>query len=163
MDKLRRFLNGDDRDRDDDSSTGIFPTFENHSLSWETRIKGFIVCFVLGIIISIFGSLALFLHKGLSLFVLFYTIGNIISMMSTCFLMGPMNQFKKMFAPTRIIATILVLVMIVFSLIAALYFRKAGLSLLFMILQWLAMTWYSLSYIPYARDAVKKTFEACIA
>lgn len=25
------------------------------------------------------------------------------------------------------------------------------------------MTWYSLSYIPYARDAVKKTVSACIA
>lgn len=33
-----------------------------------------------------------------------------ISHFSTCFLMGPLNQLKKMFAKTRIIATILVLV-----------------------------------------------------
>lgn len=42
---------------------------------------------------------------------------------STCFLMGPMNQFKKMFASTRIIATILVLVMIGLTLFAAIGVR----------------------------------------
>lgn len=161
MDKLKRVLNGNERD--DDSTTGIFPNLENHSLSWDTRIKGFLLCFILGIIISIFASLALFFNKGLTLFVLFYTIGNVVSMISTCFLMGPVKQVKKMFAETRIFATILVLVMMVLSLVAAIHFRNAGLALLFMILQWLAMTWYSISYIPYARDAVKKTFEACIA
>ncbi|GLG96386.1 Vesicle transport protein SFT2B [Gryllus bimaculatus] len=41
--------------------------------------------------------------------------------------------------------------------------HNAGLVLLFIILQWLALTWYSLSYIPYARDACKKTISACIA
>ncbi|KAI4456751.1 hypothetical protein MML48_8g00017050 [Holotrichia oblita] len=40
--------------------------------------------------------------------------------------------------------------------------KNAGLALLFIIIQSLAMTWYSLSYIPYARDAVKKTLSACI-
>ncbi|BES87451.1 Got1/Sft2-like family [Nesidiocoris tenuis] len=160
MDKLRRYLNGDDRD--DDSTTGIFPNMDATTLSWETRIKAFILCFVLGIIISIFGSLALFLGKGLALFAIFYTLGNIVSMISTCFLMGPVNQIKKMFASTRIVATILVLAMIVITCIAA-FHKNAPLSLLCMVLQWLAMTWYSLSYIPYARDAVKKTFETCIA
>lgn len=40
--------------------------------------------------------------------------------------------------------------------------HNPGLALLFIIIQSLAMTWYSLSYIPYARDAVKKTVESCI-
>lgn len=39
---------------------------------------------------------------------------------STLFLMGPVNQVKKMFAKTRIIATITVMVMIVFTLVAGL-------------------------------------------
>lgn len=30
------------------------------------------------------------------------------------------------------------------------------------IIQFLAMTWYSLSYIPYARDAAKKCFASCV-
>lgn len=102
--------------------------------------------------------------------------------------MGPVNQLKKMFAPTRVIATIMMFVALGLTLWAALvvctvtnfqpylymylnllllyivFFQlhKAGLALVFMIIQYFAMLWYSLSYIPYARDAVKKTVEACI-
>ncbi|XP_024228033.1 vesicle transport protein SFT2B isoform X3 [Bombus impatiens] len=81
---------------------------------------------------------------------------------STCFLMGPFNQFKKMFAPTRVVATVLVFIAIVMTLFAALHLKNPGLALMFIIIQSLAMTWYSLSYIPYARDAVRKTLESCI-
>lgn len=44
------------------------------------------------------------------------------------------------------------------------YFQlhKALLALIFIIIQSLAMTWYSLSYIPYARDMVKKTINTCL-
>lgn len=163
MDKLRRALSGNDNADDEDSTTGIIPNISTSSLSWSTRIKGFAFCFVLGIIVSLFGSLSLFLHKGLVHFAVFYTLGNIISMMSTCFLMGPVKQIKKIFAETRILATVLVLVTIVLTLVASFGLKKPGLALLFIILQWLAMTWYSLSYIPYARDAVKKTVNTCIA
>ncbi|XP_075215965.1 vesicle transport protein SFT2B [Lycorma delicatula] len=163
MDKLRKFLNGDET-RDDDSTTGIVPGFiSENSLSWSTRLKAFIICFILGIFVSFLGSLSLFIGKPLAHFALFYTLGNIISMLSTCFLMGPVNQIKRMFAETRIIATVMVFVMIGLTLFAALWIKKAPLALLFIILQWIAMTWYSLSYIPYARDAVKKTVTTCIA
>lgn len=45
---------------------------------------------------------------------------------------------------------------LVLTLCAALWWEKKGLAVLFCILQFLSMTWYSLSYIPYARDAVIK-------
>ena len=35
--------------------------------------------------------------------------------------MGPFNQFKKMFAPTRVIATVLVFITIAMTLFAALH------------------------------------------
>ncbi|XP_017888390.1 vesicle transport protein SFT2A isoform X2 [Ceratina calcarata] len=160
MDKLRRALNGSDQC--DEESGIITQVMDQSTLSWSTRIKGFAICFVVGILCSFLGSFALFLNKGLAVFAVFYTLGNIISMASTCFLMGPFNQIKKMFASTRLIATILVFLSIAMTLFAALHLRNAGLALLFIIIQSLAMTWYSLSYIPYARDAVKKTVESCI-
>ncbi|KAK9746366.1 Got1/Sft2-like family [Popillia japonica] len=160
MDKLRRFLGGDDGSPDEES--GIMAQFsENTTFSWSTRIKGFLICFITGILLSFLGSFALFLN-GIKIFAVLYTIGNILSLASTCFLMGPLNQVKKMFAETRAIATILVIVSLTMTLISALWFKNAGLALLFIIIQSLAMTWYSLSYIPYARDAVKKTLSACI-
>lgn len=70
--------------------------------------------------VIILGSFALFLHRGLTVFAVFYTLGNVISIASTCFLMGPFNQFKKMFASTRIIATIIVIVSFGMTLFAAL-------------------------------------------
>lgn len=135
---------------------------EASSLSWSTRIKGFIACFALGILCSVLGTLLLWVpRKGLGLFAVFYTLGNITSLGSTIFLMGPLKQLKRMFEPTRLIATILVLLCFTLTLCSAFLWNK-GLALIFCILQSLALTWYSLSYIPYARDAVKKCFAVCL-
>ncbi|XP_011303518.1 vesicle transport protein SFT2A [Fopius arisanus] len=161
MDKLRRALSG--QEQCDEESGIMSQVMDETTLSWSTRIKGFAICFIVGILLSFLGSFALFLHKGLKVFAVFYTIGNIVSLASTCFLMGPVNQLKKMFAATRIIATALVFVSIAMTLYAAIGLERAGLALLFIIIQSLAMTWYSLSYIPYARDAVKKAVESCIS
>ncbi|KAL4232494.1 Vesicle transport protein SFT2B [Mactra antiquata] len=160
MDKLKKALSGDD-----DEEQGIVTQISDAStLSWGTRIRGFIICFILGVSLSILGSCLLWLPKnGLILFAVFYTLGNILSLTSTCFLMGPCNQLKKMFASTRIFATILVIVMLILTLVCALALKNAGLTLLCCIVQFLALTWYSLSYIPFARDAVKKCFEGCIS
>ncbi|MCL4128717.1 UNVERIFIED_CONTAM: hypothetical protein GTU68_020253 [Idotea baltica] len=135
---------------------------DTNSLSWSTRVKGFVICFSVGFVFSFLGSMFLFLPKGLTLFAVFYTIGNILAISSTCFLMGPVNQFKKMFASTRIIATIIMLAALVMTLVAAFVVKKNLLALLMVLIQFLAMTWYSISYIPYARDAVKKCFGSCI-
>ncbi|XP_019880401.2 vesicle transport protein SFT2A [Aethina tumida] len=160
MDKLRRVLNGDESP---DEESGIMSQLnESATLSWSTRLKGFLACFIIGILLSFLGSFALFFAKGINTFAVFYTLGNITSMASTCFLMGPFNQFKKMFAPTRIIATVVVFISLIMTIISAVALHKAILALLFIIIQFLAMTWYSLSYIPYARDAVKKTVMTCV-
>ncbi|XP_034936346.1 vesicle transport protein SFT2A [Chelonus insularis] len=160
MDKLRRALSGNDQC---DEESGIMTQImDDTTLSWSTRIKGFAICFIVGILLSFLGSFALFLNRGISVFAVFYTLGNLISLASTCFLMGPVNQLKKMFASSRIIATLLVFLSIGLTLYAAIKLEKPGLALVFIIIQSLSMTWYSLSYIPYARDAVKKTVESCI-
>lgn len=161
MDKLRRALSGDEN-YDEDSSTGIFSNLDSSvTLSWSSRIKAFAGCFIIGLIFTFCGSAALF-FGNITKFAVFYTIGNIVSLASTCFLMGPFNQLKKMFASTRIIATILVFLMLALTLFSSFYLKKAGLSLVFIVLQFLALTWYSLSYVPFARDAVKKAVTSCV-
>ncbi|XP_018881853.1 vesicle transport protein SFT2B isoform X2 [Gorilla gorilla gorilla] len=148
MDKLKKVLSG----QDTEDRSGLSEVVEASSLSWGTRIKGFIACFAIGILCSLLGTVLLWVpRKGLHLFAVFYTFGNIASIGSTIFLMGPVKQLKRMFEPTRLIATIMVL------------WRNKGLALIFCILQSLALTWYSLSFIPFARDAVKKCFAVCLA
>ncbi|NWX87957.1 SFT2A protein, partial [Nothoprocta ornata] len=80
------------------------------TLSFGTRVKWFGICFIAGIACSILGTALLWLPKGIKLFAVFYTLGNIAALASTCFLMGPLKQLKKMFEPTRLIATIVMLV-----------------------------------------------------
>ncbi|KAK7494799.1 hypothetical protein BaRGS_00013926 [Batillaria attramentaria] len=159
MDKLKRVLSGDEEDEDRSIVTQVS---DASTLSWSTRIKLFAICFVLGAGLSILGSCLLFMKNGLTIFAILYTLGNLLSLASTCFLMGPCNQIKKMFAKTRVIATILVFVMMILTLVCALAVKNAALAIICCVLQFLALTWYSLSYIPYARDVVKKCFSACL-
>lgn len=159
MDKLRRALSGNDGE--DEERGFVAQVVESSTLSWGTRVKGFIACFVIGICLSILGSVSLF-FGGVIAFSVLYTVGNLTALTSTCFLMGPVNQMKKMFSPTRVVATIMVFVFLALTLLSAFLWKKNGLALIFCVLQFLAMTWYSLSYIPYARDLVKKTVSGCI-
>ncbi|XP_016337368.1 vesicle transport protein SFT2B-like [Sinocyclocheilus anshuiensis] len=100
----------------------------------------------------------LFIPKvGLILFIVFYTFGNICSLVSTMFLMGPVKQLN-MCDKTRAFATVVMITCLVLTLCAAFWWKIFALTLLFVILQVLAFAWYSLSYIPFARDAVLKFF-----
>ncbi|NXI86250.1 SFT2A protein, partial [Rhipidura dahli] len=121
------------------------------TLSFGTRVRWFAICFVAGILCSFLGTALLWLPNGIKLFAVFYTLGNIAALASTCFLMGPVKQLKAMFDPKRLIATIVMLLCLLLTLCAVFWWKKKGLAVLFCILQFLAMTWYSLSYIPFAR------------
>ncbi|XP_004701969.1 vesicle transport protein SFT2A isoform X1 [Echinops telfairi] len=152
MEKLRRVLSG----QDDEEQGLTSQVLDSSSLSFSTRLRWFGICFACGVLCSVLGVGLLWLPKGTRLFAVFYTLGNLASLASTCFLMGPMKQLKKMFEKTRLVATILMLLCFVITLCAVFWWHKKELALLFCILQFLSMTWYSLSYIPYARDAVIK-------
>lgn len=160
MDKLRRVLSGQEENEEQGLTTQVF---DATTLSYSTRLKWFVICFAAGILCSILGTALLFLPGGIKLFAVFYTLGNIAALSSTCFLMGPLKQLKRMFEPTRLIATIVMLLCLVLTLCAAFWWGKRGLALIFCILQFLAMTWYSISYIPFARDAVMKCFTTCLS
>ncbi|MBN3281299.1 SFT2A protein, partial [Polyodon spathula] len=158
MDKLRRVLSG----AEDEEQGLTAQVLDASSLSFGTRVKWFAVCFAVGIVCSILGTALLFLPSGPKLFAVFYTIGNLAALLSTCFLMGPVKQIKRMFEPTRLIATIVMLLCLVLTLCAVFWWQKKGLAIIFCILQFLAMTWYSLSYIPFARDAIMKCCTTCL-
>ena len=70
--------------------------------------------------------------------------------------MGPMKQLSNMFAKTRVIATVVMLSALILTLCSAFWWKKNVLALMFVIIQFCVMTWYSISDIPYARDAVIK-------
>ncbi|KAG7326917.1 hypothetical protein KOW79_010318 [Hemibagrus wyckioides] len=161
MDKLKKVLSG--QDGNDGNDLNVLQGAEDvTTLGWGTRVKAFIACFVLGVACSVLGSCLLWVPKrGIILFAVFYTLGNIASLLSTTFLMGPLKQLKRMCDKTRALATAIMIICLVLTLCSAFWWKNTGLALLFCILQFLALTWYSLSYIPFARDALIKMFSVC--
>ena len=58
MDKLKKVLRGDDGTDSVDEERGfVDQALDASTLSWSTRIKGFAVCFGLGVLISILGTI----------------------------------------------------------------------------------------------------------
>ncbi len=64
------------------------------------------------------------------------------------FLMGPMRQLGRMFDSQRWISTTIYLCSLVLTLVAALGFHSIILCLLCIAVQFCALVWYCLSYIP---------------
>uniref|UniRef100_A0A667Z9B6 Vesicle transport protein n=1 Tax=Myripristis murdjan TaxID=586833 RepID=A0A667Z9B6_9TELE len=78
MDKLKRVLSGQDGSSD---STDILEVRLASTLAWGTRVKAFLLCFVLGVSCSILGSCLLWLPGvGLAVFAVLYSVGNLCSL-----------------------------------------------------------------------------------
>uniref|UniRef100_A0AAQ4S4A3 Vesicle transport protein n=1 Tax=Gasterosteus aculeatus aculeatus TaxID=481459 RepID=A0AAQ4S4A3_GASAC len=123
MDKLKKVLSGQDEANSD--GTGILERAnEASTLAWGTRMKGFAVCFVLGIVSSILGSCMLWVPRvGLAVFAVLYSVGNLSALASTMFLIGPCRQLKTMFAKERALATVIMGVCLALTLCAAFWVR----------------------------------------
>jgi len=131
------------------------PAFKFLGLSKKARLYGFVSCLVVGFVLSLLGSIVLFLGQ-LSIFAILYVLGTIITLVGTGFVIGFFRQLKMMFKPVRVIATIVFLASIVLVFIAAFVLKSDIICLIFVLIEFLAYTWYTLSYIPYARSAVLK-------
>ena len=96
-------------------------------------------------------------------FGIWMSLGNVCSLGGTCFLKGPVKQFKSMFEDKRIEATVIMLCSMIWTLIAALWLKSPVVVIFLAIIQYLALAWYALSYIPFARDVVKKCLGGIIS
>lgn len=119
---------------------------------------GFVICFSAGILLSLssmfsFTKLILGYPRD---FAIKYTIGNILAICSTGFLVGPGRQLRNMTAANRWIAALMYLVAMIMTLVSAFKIQIAVVTVLFIALQFCAMVWYCLSYIPFGRQMLAK-------
>jgi len=131
--------------------------FKFLGLTRTQRLYGFVGCLAVGFLLSILGSILLFLGQ-LTLFALLYAMGTIVSLIGTGFLIGFFKQLKLMFKPVRVVASVVFLASIGLVFVGAFVLHNEILCIIFVIIEYLAYTWYTLSYIPYARTAVLKVF-----
>ncbi|KAH7534110.1 uncharacterized protein LOC107407871 [Ziziphus jujuba] len=142
----------------DSSSSFMDDLNRDCTLSTKQRLYGFAICLSAGITCTLLSMLVFFnpIKFGIT-----FTLGNLLSLGSTGFLIGPKRQVTMMLDPVRIYATAIYLASIIIALFCALYVRNKLLTLLAIILEFGALIWYSLSYIPFARSMVSKIMVAC--
>lgn len=110
----------------------------------------------------LFGALSsLFVVISPRKFAALYTLSNLCGLGATLFVVGPARQCAKMAEPTRLAASAVYLSSAVLTLVAALKLRSLILTLLFALVQFLALVWYVLSYVPYARTVVSGAVSSC--
>ncbi|KAL4441717.1 hypothetical protein ABPG74_008714 [Tetrahymena malaccensis] len=128
-------------------------------LSLKERLLGFGMCFILGTMISFLSFLP---GKSIYATATLYSIGNVISITGTAFLVGFQKQFKNMKDKTRLVTTLVFLASLTMTFVSVFVFKMKILVLIFVVIQFLSYFWYTLSYIPYGRTILTKCFESCI-
>jgi hypothetical protein len=134
---------------EEDDWTSLFP-----QLSLKERLIGFGVCIFMGFMITLssFGSFGELLAGRPLRFATLYSLGNVTSLGSTIFLVGPKQQWKNMTHKKRRVSAGIYTFCLVMTLVTVFTVPELkGLIIALVVVQWAALSWYSLSYIPYGR------------
>ncbi|RLN70668.1 hypothetical protein BBJ28_00022494 [Nothophytophthora sp. Chile5] len=127
------------------------------SLSYQERVIGCVTCFMLGFLLSLGSTfrLAKLVHGNPAPFAIAYTIGNVLSIGCTTFFVGPCKQVQTMFHSKRRWSAA-VYVLFIFVTLGLCFsphiHHRVLLVLLSVLVQFVALIWYTLSYVPYGRN-----------
>lgn len=159
LDKLTpSFLRKDD---EEDFASACCP-----QLGFKQRLFGCAVCFLIGQLMQFcsFGAVAgVFLgHPGR--FACMYTTGNITMVAASFFLSGPQAQCRKIKAKGRFKTSAVYFGTMAMTMVLAFSRPFLGRALLIMLcvaVQWCALVWYVLSFVPYGRRAARRVLGMC--
>jgi len=134
-------------------------------LSFEDRLMGFAACFGIGVLctfLSVFMFPRVLLGRPGS-FAYLYTMGNVFSLGSSTFIIGPKQQWKNMTDPKRRLCAGTYVGMMFCTLFFALgmaqFTGQMFVILLCVLVQLLAGFYYMASYIPFGRKVLAKCFK----
>lgn len=133
------------------------------SLTYRERLIAFAVTFGLGLLIdlisigSIFG---LFLGNPVR-YAMSLTLGNVLSIAASGFLLGFKRQAKGAFEPKRRVSAIIFIVSMVMTLVSVFYIKYPLVILIFVISQIVSYIWYITSYIPWGRKILLGCLSCC--
>ena len=119
------------------------------SIGRKERLVGFLLLLFLGIFFFILAGLMIpLIVLKARRFSLLFTLGSICTIGSFSFLWGPWAHLTHMLSLQRIPFTIAYVSTLLLTLYAAVGLHSTPLTLLFGILQLLALLWYTCSYVP---------------
>lgn len=141
----------DDLEMEEEERSLLEQWNEATTLTRTQRLLGFVVCFGMGMLLSLLAPAYIMRPVKLATTL---TLGNMLSIGSMMFLVGPTKQCQTMFDEKRRLSTIAYVTSLFLTLFVAFAIRSMILALLCIICQYVALGWYSLSYIPYGQYTV---------
>ena len=128
------------------------------TLSYQQRLVGFLCCFGLGMLLSLTSlmSFTSLLGGNPTPFAFKYTLGNLLSMGASSFLVGPAKQCRDMCAPVRRGASLLYVGSLGGTLFCIFYLHSRLLTAASICVQLVAMVWYCFSYLPFGHTMLRR-------
>eukprot|EP00927_Polykrikos_kofoidii_P078854 TRINITY_DN75652_c0_g1_i1.p1 TRINITY_DN75652_c0_g1~~TRINITY_DN75652_c0_g1_i1.p1 ORF type:complete len:274 (+),score=24.44 TRINITY_DN75652_c0_g1_i1:91-822(+) len=161
--RVSRIFGSQWQDLNEDMASTFCP-----SLTMKQRVIGFTVCFGIGMLLDLlsFGRLAQLLKGKAGRFAVMYTTGNIIALTGTFFLAGPRRQYQRMSHDSRWVASMIFLISMILTIVVASTDTTLKGRTLFIlvcvVVQWTALVWYGLSYIPFGRRLTWQGIRRCL-
>mmetsp|Transcript_63108 Transcript_63108/g.148658 ORF Transcript_63108/g.148658 Transcript_63108/m.148658 type:complete len:178 (+) Transcript_63108:141-674(+) len=138
------------------------------SLTYEERIIGFVGCVLGGLFLNCFSLVRLteLLLGNPTPFAVCFTLGNLLSLGSMCFLIGPMRQFRNLMSGKRALPATVYIAMMLCTLFVAFtsgltHLERVILIIGCLLLQCISLAWYVLSYIPFGHSYLYKALSCC--
>ncbi|EGC33349.1 hypothetical protein DICPUDRAFT_154620 [Dictyostelium purpureum] len=129
---------------------------ESSSLSYFQRLIAFVVFIVIGIFFLGMSTFVLFIPRQ---FAKFYSLGSLSIIIGLIVLVGVKKQIQNiMSSRERMLSTGLYLSSIFATIYFAIILQSTLLTLFFVILQFITVIWYSLSYIPFGQSMLTSAF-----
>ncbi len=130
------------------------------SLSRKQRLYGWLFCMLIGGALEFLSTIFFWGGKQhIAQFAICYSLGNLCSIGSSCFFVGPAKLFKVMFKEERRTAAIIYLSCLSACIGIAVEFPQWVLLLLVVIVvQYCSLVWYGLSFVPFGRSLFCKCF-----
>lgn len=133
-------------------------------LSLTERIIGFALCFLGGSLLQVasFGSWVAAVVGRPERFAVCYTLGNVLNLSATCFLVGPERQWKSMRQKHRRVSSGVYLACMPLTLVCVYLLHSALLTLCCIVLQCCGLCWYALSYVPFGRSLASRVGQTAL-
>ncbi|KAK8914579.1 hypothetical protein KSP39_PZI024356 [Platanthera zijinensis] len=138
MEKLRRFRQsflGEEEEQEDDY---LGESGGSLSLSPLQKLYAFALCFVAGVT---FMLLSLIVFARPIKFAVLFSLGNLLAVGSTAFLIGPVQQTRMMLDPVRVYATAVYITTVILALVCAILIHSKVLTLIAMVIEICALIW----------------------
>ena len=145
----------------DKIKTFLPPVEKCPNISFNMRLFSYLVCLIIGFIMVITSISELFFHDKphYRSFALWYTLSNIIWLISSFLLNGPREYYRKMISDELYTKSIILVFFIVLSLLLGFLTSSKGINIFLSILQFCSIIVFTFSYLTLSNNPNTENIE----